>query len=62
MLRRLSSTSIKSEVGIVLQTAPVLWKADAGSDISALHADTNHLLLATNDAKGDIFFHSIPFK
>ena len=51
----MSNKSSKSEVGITLQTAPILWKVDAGSDISALHVDTKHLLLATNDAKGDNF-------
>ena len=52
MLRRLSFRTIKTKVGFFLQTAPVLWRADAGSDISALFVDTDFLLLATSDAKG----------
>ena len=47
--------TVDKDVGIVLQTAPVLWTADAGSSISALHVDNGHILLATNDAKGDVY-------
>ena len=59
MLRRSSFRTNKTKVGLFLQTAPVLWRADAGSDISTLFVDTDYLLLATSDAKGR--FSIIPF-
>ena len=62
MLRRFSFRTIKTKVGLFLQTAPVLWRVDAGSDISALFVDTDYLLLATSDAKGrKNTFSIIPF-
>ena len=46
MFRRRNSKS-------VLQTAPVTWAADAGSDGSALYLGEDQLIVGTCDGRGE---------
>ncbi len=53
MFGRGTRTQNAAAAGVVLQTAPVLWRADAGASITALHVDANWILIATADSKGE---------
>ena len=52
MTRRRSSNSI-------LQTAPVTWAADAGSDGSALYLGEKKLVVGTTDGRGEFMSFNI---